>query len=274
MDTAMMTATLAATSVLVGVAGRRFNLPGGMKLKGNSEEILLRTGNRFSNELTKSLLKQRIVQADLDNMEPEYLVGLQIALPVLLLAVFLPFMLAGLIDIYWVILPTIFLYFLPRIWINKKAEQRVKAIRADVPDFCDLLSSAMESGADLLMAAEEVASSMKGELTKEINKTLSDIVTGDSKAVAFNKLAARCGVPELSGLVRKINQAIRYGGEKLPEMVKHQADKIRLQKRHKAQQVAGELVIKLLLPMIVFFLGPLICFLLFPVMWHLWFAFG
>jgi len=255
-DTSILASALAASSVLVWVAGRRFNLPGGMKLKGNSEELLTKAGNRFGNELNRNLLKQKLTQADID-MEPEYFIGLQVALPVVEITALLPFMFAGLVHIYLVVLPAIILYFAPGVWLNKKAQKRVNAIRADVPEFCILLSNAMESGADLLMALEEVTASMKGELAREINKTLADIATGDSRVVALNKLAKRCGVPELTGLVRKITQAMRYGSETLPDMVKHHAEKIRSQQRHEAQKTAGELTIKLLFPIIIFILLPL-----------------
>jgi len=272
-DTSVLASALAASSVLVWVAGRRFNLPGGMKLKGNSEEILIKAGNRFGNEINRNLLNHKLTQADID-MEPEYFIGLQIALPVVAITASLPFMLAGLVHIYWVVLPVIIIYFVPGVWLNKKAKNRVNAIRADVPEFCILLSNAMESGADLLMALEEVTASMKGELAKEINKTLADIATGDSRAAAFNKLAKRCGVPELTGLVRKITQVMRYGSETLPNMVKHHAEKIRSQQRHDAQKTAGELTIKLLFPIIIFILMPLFGFLGFPVLWHMLKAFA
>lgn len=273
MDASILASVLAASSVLVWTAGRRFDLPGGMKLRGNSEEILLKAGNRFGNDINRNLLKQKLTQADID-MEPEYFIGLRIALPVVAVTALLPFMLAGLIHIFWVALPALLLYFAPGVWLNRKAKNRVNAIRADVPEFCILLSNAMESGADLILALEEVTASMKGELAREINKTLADIATGDSRAVAFNKLAKRCGVPELTGLVRKITQAMRYGSETLPDMVKHHAEKIRSQQRHEAQKTAGELTIKLLFPIIIFILLPLFGFLGFPVLWHMLKAFA
>lgn len=268
MDSTVLAAALAASSVLVGITGRRLNLPGGMKLKGNSEEILRKTGDRFGNEVSRNLLRQKLTQADID-MEPEYFIGLRIALPVITIAAFIPLVLLGLVDIYWAVLPAIILYFAPGFWLNQKAKNRVEAIRADVPEFCILLSTAMESGADLLMALEEVTAAMKGELAKEINRALADIATGDSRSVALNKMAARCGVPELTGLVRKINQALRYGSEKLPEMVRHHSEKIRSQQRHEAQKTAGELSVKLLFPILLFILLPLFGYLGFPVLWHM-----
>ncbi|OPX92354.1 MAG: hypothetical protein A4E53_00553 [Pelotomaculum sp. PtaB.Bin104] len=86
-------------------------------------------------------------------------------------------------------------------------------------------------------------------------------------------MANRCGIPELTGLVRKIQQAIRYGSP-LEPVVMHHAEKIIDRQKHNAQKTAGELTIRLLFPIIIFILLPLFIFLGFPVAWNVLKAFG
>jgi len=266
MDLAVISASIAAASVLVFAAGSRFRLPGGVELKEGAEELLNKTGRRFGSEESRSLLKKKLVQANID-MQPEYFTGLQYSLPVLTIILFLPMIALG-VDIYWAVLPAAVSYFLPGAWLNGKVRKRLLALRADIPDFCSLLGTALKSGADFLTALEQVSAAMEGELAGEIRKTLADIATGDSRAVALNKLAARCGIPDLSSLIRKIRQAIRYGSPIEP-VVTHHAEKILERQKNDTQKAAGELTIKLLFPIVIFILLPLFLLIGFPVLWNI-----
>ncbi|MHB8917926.1 MAG: type II secretion system F family protein [Desulfocucumaceae bacterium] len=262
---------LVASSVLVAAAGNRLKLPGGVELRGRADEILQKTGKKMGNDISRTVLQKKITQADLD-IQPEYFAGLQFALPIITVAVFLPPSLLGWIDIFWAALLAVILYLAPGVWLNKKVKARVESIKKDIPDFCMLLGNAL-GGADLLTAMEEVARTLKGELAREINRALMDMATGDSRAAALNKMALRCGIPELSGLVNKILQAMRYGSP-LEPVVKHHAEKILARRKQETQKVAGELTIKLLFPIIVFVLLPLFILLGFPVLWNIWQIFG
>jgi len=175
-------------------------------------------------------------------------------------------------DVYWAILPAVLVYFIPGAWLNGKVKQRITNIKSDVPDFCVMLGNALSSGADLLLALEQVSATMEGELAGEIRRALIDMNTGDSRTSALNKMANRCGISELTGLVRKIQQATRYGTP-LEPVVMHHAEKIIDRQKHVAQKTAGELTIKLLFPIIIFILLPLFIFLGFPVAWNVLKAF-
>jgi pilus assembly protein TadC len=237
-----------------------------VELRGKADRILERTGGRLSNEVSRSVLHKKIIQADLD-IQPEYFAGLQFALPVAAVGVFIPPALLGWADIYWGVLLAVILYLAPGFWLNKKVKARVESIKKDIPDFCMLLGNAL-MGAPLLTAMEEVARTMKGDLSKEINRALMDMSTGENRVTALNRMAARCGIPELTGLVSKIQQADRYGSE-LGPAVKHHAETILARRKQETQKIAGELTIKLLFPIIVFVLLPLFILLGFPILWNL-----
>jgi len=270
-NVAVLAGALTASSVLVLANGNRLKLPGGVELRDGADRILENTGRRMSNEVSRTVLQKKIGQADLD-IDPEYFAGLQIALPAMSLAAFMPPALLGWVDIYWGVLMAIILYLAPGVWLNRKVRARVDSIKRDIPDFCLLLGNALK-GADLLTALEEVAGTMKGELAGEINRTLMDMATGDSRAAALNKMALRCGIPELTGLVGKIQQAMRYGSP-LEPVVKHHAEKILARRKQETQKVAGELTIKLLFPIVAFVLLPFLVLIGFPILWNILMVFG
>ncbi|MCL5057157.1 MAG: type II secretion system F family protein [Actinobacteria bacterium] len=270
-NVAVLAGALTASSVLVLANGNRLKLPGGVELRDGADRILENTGRRMSNEVSRTVLQKKIGQADLD-IGPDYFAGLQFALPVMSVAAFLPPALLGWVDIYWGVLMAIILYLAPGVWLNRKVRARVDSIKRDIPDFCLLLGNALK-GADLLTALEEVAGTMKGELAGEINRTLMDMATGDSRAAALNKMALRCGIPELTGLVGKIQQAMRYGSP-LEPVVKHHAEKILARRKQETQKVAGELTIKLLFPIVAFVLLPFLVLIGFPILWNILIVFG
>lgn len=270
-DGATLGAALIAAAILVVIAGNKLKLPGGMVLRGKADGILSKTGAKFSNDVARTVLKKKLIQADL-SIQPEYFAGLQYGLPLASTMILLPPMLAGWIDVYWIALLALILYLGPGFWLNKKVKARIEAIKRDIPDFCMLLGNALR-GADMLLALEEVSYTMKGELGKEVDRALMDMATGDSRETALNKMALRCGIPELTGLVGKIQQAMRYGSP-LEPVVKHHAEKILARRKHETQKVAGELTIKLLFPIIGFILIPLMVLLGFPILWNVSGVFG
>ncbi|WP_031516640.1 type II secretion system F family protein [Desulfofalx alkaliphila] len=272
MELNVLAATLIALSVLVAVGGRKIIMPAGANVTNvNTEKILLKTGAKYTSEENKALLKKKIDQAGLE-LEPEYFIGLQIALPILSIAVLLPFVILGLIDIIWVILPVLILFFLPRAWLNKKAEARVAKLNNELPDFCINFASVLDSGADFLTATTEVSHSMKGELSKEFLRAVDDMAVGKRRTDALYDMANRCGIPDLTNLVRRIDEAQRYGTP-LADAVRFHTEKIMQRRKNEGQEKAGKLVIKLLFPIMIFILLPMMGLLFFPVGYHLMQAF-
>lgn len=269
-DGAVLAALLSAVAVLLLLAGHSMKFTGGLELRGRAEDLLRKTGERMGSDVSRSMLQKKLIQAGLD-LEPEYFAGLQFALPVIVLVFFLLPSLAGVYDFFWAALFGVISCLIPRIWLNRKVKARLNAIRQDIPDFCILLGNALK-GADLLVALEEVSRTMKGELAGEIDRALMDMATGDSRAVALNKMAGRCGITELTSLVSKMQQAMRYGSP-LEPVVRYHAEKMLTRKKHESQKVAGELTIRLLFPIIIFILIPMIALISFPVIWNIWMVF-
>lgn len=272
MESNILAVTLTSAAILIGVAGKKFTLPGGVEMNNNAEIILLKTGMRYSSKENRTLLKKKIAQANL-NFEPEYFMGLQIALPILSTIALMPLVMLSLMDIYWLVLPAIILFIAPRVWLNSKARARVAKINKDLPEFCITLSAVLDAGADILMAISEVSYNMPGELGKEWLRATNDMAVGKRFTDALYEMSARCGVPDLTDLVRKIDQAKRYDTP-LADAVRQYAQQMMLRRKHDGQKRAGELAIKLLIPIMMFILLPMMGMLFFPVMYHMLYAFS
>jgi len=162
----------------------------------------------------------------------------------------------------------------PRMWLNSKAKNRAAVIEKELPDFCTAFAAVLEAGADWRTAIKEVCYSTKGELSAEFTKTMNSIeIGGERPGDALAGMAYRCGIPDLTDFIRKIDQSRRYGTP-LAEIVKNHAEKIMTRRKYEGTKKAGELTIKLL-PIILFFcLLPMMGLLFFPVMYHLGNAFN
>ena len=273
MDASMTAAALTAVSVLAAFSRAFSKDRPNKELKGwQVDDLLAKTGTKTSEE-SRMLLKRKLLQAGLE-IEPEYFAGLQNALPLVSIMVLLPLVLLGVLHVLLLIIIAIVLWVAPRIWLNSKVKTRVALIEKELPDFCTAFAAVLEAGADWRTAIREVSYSAKGELSGEFTKTMNYIDTGGKRpGDAMADMAYRCGLPDLTDLIRKIDQSRRYG-TKLAEVVRSHAEKILTRRKHEGTKKAGELTIKLLPIILIFCLLPMMGLLFFPVMYHLSNAFG
>lgn len=273
MDASMTASTLISISLLVAFSKAFSRDKPNRKLKSwQVDDILTRTGSKTSDE-SRMLLKRRLQQAGLE-MEPEYFAGFQQALPLVSVFVLLPLVLIGALHFLLLIIIGIIFWVAPRVWLNSKAKIRVAEIEKELPDFCTAFAAVLEAGADWRTSIREVSYSMPGELSGEFTKTMNYIDTGGKRpGDALADMAYRCGIPDLTDLIRKIDQSRRYG-TKLAVIVRSHADKIMTRRKHEGTKKAGELTIKLLPIILLFCLLPMMGLLFFPVMYHLGNAFS
>ena len=271
MNVAVVCGALVFLAVMSAFSGKIVAAFSREDINVQSENLLLRTGTKLSNEESKELLRKTIIQADL-NIEPEYFIGLQFALVAITLLVLIPLVMAGM-DIFFIIPPVIVVFLLPKAWLNGRARKRVAEIENALPDFCVSFATVLSAGADFLTSVTEVASNMQGELGKEFLRAVDNMAVGDNRSKALGDLAARCGVPDLTELVRKIDQSQRYGSP-LAEAVKLHSEQMMLRRRYDMQEKAGKLSIKLLPVIALSCVVPMLGLLLYPILYHLGTAFG
>jgi len=155
-------------------------------------------------------------------------------------------------------------YIAPDLYLNRKVQERQTKISRDVPDFAILLATVLDAGGgDVQTALIQVGRRLGGEIGKELDVTLHEIGSGNTRRNALQNMAHRCGVDELTQLIRAILQAEFYGSP-VADSVRSFANQLTTLRRNMAQKRAGQQTVKMILPMLVFVVFPLMVLMAFP----------
>lgn len=140
--------------------------------------------------------------------------------------------------------------FAPMAWLSRKVEERVQAIRADLPDTLDLLAISVEAGVGLEGAMAVVTERFDSPLADEMGRTLQEMGLGLTRRDALSNLKQRSQVPELSSFVQALIQADALGMP-LGRVLKVQATEMRSKRRQWARERAAKLPVKILFPLVM-----------------------
>ncbi len=154
-------------------------------------------------------------------------------------------------------------YFIPKVFLTRMVETRRWRIRRALPDTLDLLIVSVEAGLALDGAMSLVIDKMKGPLSEEFGRVLREIRAGAVRIEAMREMAARCGLPELRSFVSALYQAEQLGAS-IGDVLRAQADQLRLNRRQRAEEAAHKMPVKLLFPLIFLIFPALLIVILGP----------
>lgn len=149
-----------------------------------------------------------------------------------------------------ILLPGVAL-LLPQAWLTRRANERVEAVRNDLPDALDLMAIAVEAGTGFEGAIAVVCSNFATPLGFELSRMLKEMELGLSRREALQNLKRRTGVPEISGFVQALVQADALGMP-VGRVLKTQAMEMRNKRRAWAREKAGKLPVKIMVPLVAF----------------------
>lgn len=152
----------------------------------------------------------------------------------------------------WVLLGGVIGWSLPRLWLRSRIARRHHAILRLLPDAVDLLTLCVGAGLDFVTAVHRVVAARpyQGEaLVEEFSLALQEMQFGKRRADAFQNMAKRVQLSELTSFVRTLNQAERMGTP-ISEVLSAYAEDVRLQRFVRAERQALKAPIKILLPLI------------------------
>jgi tight adherence protein C len=152
---------------------------------------------------------------------------------------------------------------LPKSWVDRKVDERVAAIRRDLPDTLDLLAISVEAGVGFEGALGVVCESFSSPLADEFARTLREMELGLPRREALQNLKKRTEVPELSNFVLTLTQADALGMP-VGRVLKTAADEMRSKRRQWAREIAAKLPVKILFPLVVFIFPSIFVVLLGP----------
>ncbi len=154
-------------------------------------------------------------------------------------------------------------YLLPSMQVVSMAAKRQKMIRRQLADVMDLLTISVEAGLGFDAAMAQVVKNVPGPLAEELARLLQEVQIGVSRADAFRHLSDRTNVDELQGFVLSMIQADLFGVS-IANVLRAQSKELRLKRRQRAEEIAQQIPVKLLFPMIFLVLPALFIVVLGP----------
>ena len=146
-----------------------------------------------------------------------------------------------------------------------RARYRLLLIKRRLPFLLDLLTLLMEAGATFLQALKEAVDEFSEHpVGHEFGRVLGEMSMGKSRTTALESMRNRLSDDEITSIVGTIIQGENLGTP-LARLFRTQADVLRIKRTQRAETLAGEAGVKMLLPgvlimasTVIIILGPFI----------------
>ena len=147
------------------------------------------------------------------------------------------------------------------LWLRERALSRLRQISRRLPYTLDLVAMAMDAGATFYEAASTVIRDEPDEpLNEELGILVREIDFGRSRQDSLAHLGQRITVDGLDGIISAVLQAESLGTP-LADVLKLQANLLRMRRSMRAERKAGEAAVKMLVPsMLILLCAVLIMF--------------
>jgi tight adherence protein C len=154
-------------------------------------------------------------------------------------------------------------FVLPDVLLQRRIDDRNKAVRRELADVVDQVSMMVQAGLGIDAALARAARSSEGPIADELARVGQDMRVGIQRSVALAAMADRVDVAELRTVVAALAQAERLGSP-VSQTLEIQAHELRLKRRQHAEEQAMKLPVKLLFPMVFCILPVLMIVVLAP----------
>jgi len=162
----------------------------------------------------------------------------------------------------------LFGFLFPYIWVSDQIKRRHHKIARAMPYAIDLLTLSVEAGLDFQAAiATVVDKGRPGPLMEEFGILLGEIKLGKTREEALRNLANRVQLPVLTAFVTNLIQADRMGTS-LGRVLRIQSTQMRIDRTQRAEKLANEAPVKMLLPLIFCFFPTVFMVIFGPVFYR------
>ncbi len=160
----------------------------------------------------------------------------------------------------------------PLIWLRDRVRARHHAITRALPYNLDLLTLSVEAGLDFAAALGKVVEKgRKGPLSDELSITLKELKLGKTREEALRNLANRVELQTLTSFVHALIQADKMGTP-LGKILRILSTQMRIERTQRAEKLANEAPVKLLLPLIGFIFPTIFIMLFGPIAYQVFFG--
>jgi tight adherence protein C len=147
--------------------------------------------------------------------------------------------------------------------LTGEVSRRETRMISEFPTIAELLALAVGAGEGPVAALERVTRLARGELSRELGRTLADARAGVSVVTALEVMAARTSLPALARFVDGMAIAVERGTP-LAEVLRAQAADVREEGRRALLEAGGRKEIAMLVPVVFLVLPVTVVFALFP----------
>lgn len=235
--------------------------------------LLRSVGNvllRFTPQRMLASAEMDLVRAGLrSRMDPAIYLGLRLFLAVVMFFVGL-FLVrlatsptARRLSMILMLFYTVMGYYVPYLYVQRAIRRRQREIFKALPDALDLLTVGVQAGLSFDGAIQQLVEKWENALALEFARVLRDIQLAKPRREALRDMAERVGLPELSSFVAAVIQAEQLGVN-LSNILKIQADAMRLRRRQRAEEEAHRAPIRMIFPLAFLVMPALFIVLLGP----------
>lgn len=155
--------------------------------------------------------------------------------------------------------------FLPELWMRDARHKRDSELVRNLPVYLEYLSMCVDAGLNFAGALRQsVEKGPKGAMRNEFRIVQRDLSSGMTRADALSRLAERVDIDDVSVFVRAVIQAEKMGSS-LKNTLEIQAEQRLNERFQRAEKMAMEAPVKLVIPLVVFIFPLTFVILLFPI---------
>ncbi len=139
----------------------------------------------------------------------------------------------------------------PRLWLRGRIRRRQRAVLHALPFTLDMMTLCLEGGLHFQQAVQQVVTrGPAGPLRDELERWLLDVRAGQTRAEALRLLARRLPLSAIRQWVQVLVQADALGMS-LGPVLRAQADQRRVERFLRAEKLALQAPVKMLMPLIL-----------------------
>ena len=141
--------------------------------------------------------------------------------------------------------------YFPVMYLEERVMDRLTTINRDLPYMLDVLALSVGAGLDFNSSIERIVAkdSTRSPLIEEMRYVLQEVRMGSTRKEALLSLKARVPSDYINGLVSSVVQAEQMGTP-LTNILKVQAKAIRMKRSQRAERLAGEAPVKMIMPLL------------------------